>query len=139
MKLLLRCSLPFLTILISISSSISQLDSVSVVSDFVYVDGVDDLGDSIDIKIIETSILVNDFDFLGEAIVEVYELSSDYLVYMAKFSKQELIDQSMVDGNEFEIPGYNIEENRSYRIRVWVKDYLGNGMPSEEYILNFSN
>lgn len=112
-----------------------QLDSISVSAHFDIVNVSTEEGDSIPLKIIRTETWVNDFDFFGEIVVEFTEISTGYTVYIVKKTKQQIIQENLITNNVIRIPGYNIEEQRSYKVRFIIRDYQGHNILEPEFTL----
>ncbi len=112
-----------------------QLDSISVTAHFEMVNVQPEEGDPVSVKIIRTETWVNDFDFFGEIVVEFTEISTGYTVYIVKKTKQQIIHENLITNNVIRIPGYNIEEQRSYKVRFIIRDYQGNHILEPEFTL----
>lgn len=116
--------------------SVAQLDSASVNAYFetttAQLEGYDS---TVIVKVIKTETWVNDFDFFGEIVIEFREISTGYPVYIAKKTKQQIIEENLITNNVIRIPGYNIEEQRSYKMRFIIRDYQGNNVLEPEFIL----
>jgi hypothetical protein len=115
--------------------SFSQLNNVSVNAYFsnvnVQVEGID----SVNLKIIDTETTLNDLDFFGEILIEFKEVSSDYIVYIVKKTKAEILQEGLLSNGIIRIPGYHIENDRSYKIRFVVRDYQGIDALESEFLL----
>ncbi len=108
------------------SSAISQLDSVSVNAYYTYLNQ----GDSLNVKTIRTETWVNDFDFFGEIVITVYENETNYPIHRVKHNKE------FIDANDLYSNGlikidlfHGLEEGRSYRVDVLVRNYQGMHYP----------
>lgn len=117
-------------------SSTAQLDSASVNAYFetvtVQLEGLDS---TVTVKVIKTETWVNDFDFFGEIVIEFREISTGYTVYIAKKTKQQIIQENLMTNNVIRIPGYHIEDQRSYKVRFIIRDYQGNNILEPEFTL----
>lgn len=120
----------FLLVLFPFYSS-AQLDSASVHIDFETVTAQLEGSDSIvTVKVIKTETWVNDFDFLGEIIVTAYDEETDYPVHRIKHTTQSIIDNNLYNSGIITINiQHGIEEERTYRVDVIVRDYQGMNYP----------
>lgn len=116
--------------------SAAQLDSASVNAYFETTTAqLEGLDSTVTIKLIKTETWVNDFDFFGEIVIEFREISTGYIVYIAKKTKQQIIQENLMTNNVIRIPGYHIEDQRSYKVRFIIRDYQGNNILEPEFTL----
>lgn len=117
-------------------SADSQLDSISVNAYFDMVNLPTEEGDSIFLKIIRTETWVNDFDFFGEIIVTAYDEQTGYPVNKVKNILQSVVDNGLNNAGVItvELLG-GIEEGRSYRVDVLVRNYQGMNLPITSVML----
>lgn len=112
--------------------SFSQLDSATVDLELETWVDVTENNDTLTGKYFAATIWVNDMDFFGEVVITVYDNELNYPVNMVKYTKAQLIDQELIEGTEFTVPIYNIEEGRTYRVVTFVRDYQSNNLPMIE-------
>lgn len=117
-------------------SSSAQLDSASVNAYFEMADAqIEGVDSTIHLKVINTETWINDFDFFGEIVIEFTEISTGYTVYIAKKTKAQILAENLISDNTIRIPGYHIEEQRSYKMRFIIRDYQGNNVLEPEFTL----
>lgn len=116
------------------ASSFSQLDSSTVDLQLETWVDVTENNDTITGKYFNATVWVNDMDFFGEVVITAYDHELNYPVNMVKYTKQQLLDQELINGQEFTVPVYNIEEGRTYRVVTFVRDYQSNNLPMIETI-----
>jgi len=116
--------------------SAAQLDSASVNAYFDMTEAqVEGLDSTVNLKVIKTETWINDFDFFGEIVIEFTEISTGYTVYIAKKTKAQILAENLISDNTIRIPGYHIEEQRSYKMRFIIRDYQGNNVLEPEFTL----
>lgn len=116
--------------------STAQLDSASVNAYFDMTEAqVEGLDSTVNLKVIKTETWINDFDFFGEIVIEFTEISTGYTVYIAKKTKAQILAENLISDNTIRIPGYHIEEQRSYKMRFIIRDYQGNNVLEPEFTL----
>lgn len=120
----------FLFLLFSFFSS-SQLDSASVNAYFetttAHLEGLDS---TVTIKVIKTETWVNDFDFFGEIVVTAYDEETGYPVHKIKHTTQSILDNNLRNSGIIAINlQHGIEEGKTYRVEVIVRDYQGMNYP----------
>jgi hypothetical protein len=102
--------------------SFSQLDTVLVQTEFSQPINVDST--QLNFQELKVKIWVNDFDFVGQYIVELYNAESEYPIIKLKFSKQEIIDNSMKNSlNWTIIPMGLFDPNLQYTLKTIVRNY----------------
>lgn len=112
-------------------SSTAQLDSASVNAYFetttAQLEGYDS---TVTVKVIKTETWVNDFDFFGEIIVTVYDEETGYPVQKIKHTAQSILDNNLLNSGIIVINLQSgIEEGKTYRVDVIVRDYQGMNYP----------
>ena len=117
--------------------SFSQLDSANVNLEFKTNTFVEN-GDTITANYFEATVWVNDMDFFGEVVIDVFDIENSYPVNKVKFSKQQLLDQDLISGLSFKIPVHVFEKEREYKVVTYVRNYQGMNLPFIEKIL-FAN
>lgn len=118
----------FLLFLVFSNFSFSQLDSANVTLEFK-PNTIIENGDTIVANYFEATVWVNDMDFFGEVVIDVFDTEYNYPVNKVKFTKQQLLDQSLISGLTFKVGVYNIEEGKQYKIVTHVRDYQGMNLP----------
>lgn len=118
-------------------SAVSQLDSVSVNAHFEMVNIQTEGGDSLTVKIIRAETWINDFDFFGEIIVTAYDEVSGFPVDKVKHTVQSITENELYNSGIITVDLYRgLEEGRSYRLEVIVRDYQGMNLPVASTLLN---
>ncbi len=116
--------------LISCFPAFCQLDSISVSAHFEMVDVQTEEGDSLSVQIIRTETWVNDFDFFGEIIVTAYDEQTGYPVNKVKHTLQSVLDNGLNNAGIITVDLLGgIEQGRSYRVDVLVRNYQGMNLP----------
>lgn len=121
-------SLLTLKVLFISTIAFSQLDSANVSIEFKNNTFIEN-GDTIVDNYFEATVWVNDMDFFGEVVIDVFDTSNDYPVNKVKFTKQQLIDQDLISVLSFKVPLSFVEAGKEYRIVTYVRDYQSNNLP----------
>jgi len=112
-------------------TTFSQLDTVSVsnisFSQEVEMDTVTNVSDTIDIMSLD--IYMDDIDFMGEFIVTVYDSGTDYPLSMIKYTRQEAIDEGIINADVATVQLAYLGASGSYRIETQVRNYQGGNLP----------
>ncbi len=111
--------------------SSAQLDSASVNAYFEMADArIEGVDSTVTLKIIKTETWVNDFDFFGEIIVTAYDEETGYPVHKIKHTAQSIIANNLHNSGIIAINiQHGIEEGKTYRVDVIVRDYHGMNYP----------
>ena len=105
------------------NTSYSQLDSVSVSISFETDSSavIDTLFSS---EIMKANIWVNDADFVGQAMVSVYDLQSHVPVSRVKYTRQQMLDEGYItDGNNLSFPIGSLSSGGQYSIEFELQDF----------------
>ena len=113
--------------------SFSQLDSANVSLEYK-TNTIIENGDTIAANYFEATVWVNDMDFFGEVVIDVFDTEYNYPVNKVKFTKQQLLDQSLISGLTFKVPVYIFEAGREYKVVTHVRNYQGANLPFIEKI-----
>lgn len=115
--------------------SFSQLDSILVQTEFSQPINVDST--QLNFQELKVKIWVNDFDFVGQYIIELYNTESEYPILKLKFSKQEIINDSMKNSLDWTIiPMGLFDPNLQYTIKTLVRNYQLADLPVIQTLIN---
>lgn len=126
-----RSILLFFGIVFISGTSNAQLDSIAISNvSFTQEFVTDSIGGTDTLELLQLEVYANDIDFLGEAIVVVYEGSSGYPLSMVKETKSEMEAADMISGSviSFTIAGLQDIVDR-YRIEVQIRNFQGANLP----------
>ena len=119
----------------SIGKLFGQIDSVQVQYQFTQPTNIDST--QLNFQELEVKIWVNDFDFVGQYIVELYNTESEYPILKLKFSKQEIINNSMKNSMDWTIiPMGLFDPNLQYTIKTIVRNYQLAELPVIQTLIN---
>lgn len=100
----------------------SQLDSVSVSMSFV-PDSTSTMDTLVPSDLLKTDIWVNDTDFVGKAMVSVYDQLSNRPISRVKYTHAELLQQGYIVGNVLSIPVGYLDPTGQYLVKVQLQNF----------------
>jgi len=117
--------------------SYGQLDSAKIEKQFTYVNIPGDSLNSGDM--LQVKVWVNDYDFLGQVIIDVIDVESDFPLVKIKKTKAELLLTKEANTNWSIINVAVLDQTRSYTIKATVQNYQNYALPEIVVVHNGTN